>query len=103
MAWGEVREVKQGSMCGWTTTSRLRQWQPYSRGIVDFHLRQQFAIYAEVAETTSLVINDAVSLAGHGDEARPHAKLRTLQGPQQVACDGVDQAWALWGVPKKVT
>lgn len=69
-----------------------QQNQIYPRGIVDLHLCQQFAVYAEVTEATSLIIDDAVSLAGHGDETRPLAQLRTFQGPQQVSCDGVNQA-----------
>ena len=67
----------------------------YPRGVVDLHLRQQLAVDAEVAEASALVADDAVALAGHGDEARLLAQLRALQGPQQVPRDGVDQTWAL--------
>jgi len=69
--------------------------QPYPCGIVDLHLSQQFPVDAEVAEAASLVVNDAVALAGHRDDARPLTQLWTLQGPQQVPRDGVDQARAL--------
>lgn len=41
---------------------------PYSGGIVDLHLCQQFSINAEVAKAAPLVVDDAVALAGHGDK-----------------------------------
>lgn len=37
----------------------------YPGGIIDLHLCQQFSINAEVAEVASLVVDDAVALAGH--------------------------------------
>ena len=37
----------------------------YPGGIIDLHLCQQFSINAEVAEAASLVVDDAVALAGH--------------------------------------
>lgn len=64
-------------------------------GVVDFHLCQQFSIDAEVAETTSLVTDNAVALAGHRDEPGPLKMARILQSPQKVSCDGVDQTWTL--------
>lgn len=64
--------------------------ESYPAGIVDLHLGQKLSVYAEVAEATSLVVDDAVAFAGHGDEARPLAQLRPLQSPEQVPCDGVD-------------
>lgn len=64
-------------------------------GVVDFHLCQQFSIDAEVAETASFVTDDAVALAGHRDEPGPLKMIRSLQSPQKVSCDGVDQTWTL--------
>lgn len=64
-------------------------------GVVDFHLCQQFSIDAEVAEKTSFVTDDAVALAGHRDEPGPLKMIRSLQSPQKVSCDGVDQTWTL--------
>lgn len=64
-------------------------------GVVDLHLRQKFSVDAEVAKTSSLVVNDAVALAGHGDEPGTQTKLRPLQGPEQIPGDGVNQARAL--------
>ena len=43
--------------------------------VVDLHLGQQFAVDAEVAEASSLIADDAVALAGHGDESRTQAGL----------------------------
>lgn len=59
-------------------------------------MRQHFAVNAEVAEAAPLIVDDAVALARHGDEAGPLAQLRPLQGPEQVPCDSVNQARALW-------
>lgn len=60
-------------------------------GIVDLHLCQQLPVDAEVAETASLIVDDAVALAGHRDEPWTLIVVRALQGPQEVPCDGVDQ------------
>lgn len=57
---------------------------------------QKFSINAEVAEASSLIVDDAVALARHRDEAGPLAQFRPLQGPEQVPRDSVNQAWALW-------
>lgn len=70
--------------------------RPYPRGVVDLHLCQQFSIYAEVAKAASLIVDDAVALAGHWDEAGPLTQLRALQGSEKVPGDSVDQARALW-------
>lgn len=37
----------------------------YPARIIDLHLCQQFSIDAEVAKAASLVVDDAVALAGH--------------------------------------
>lgn len=74
--------------------------QPHPRGVVDLHLGQKFPVDAEVAETSSLVVDDAVALAGHGDEPGPQTQLWPLQGPEQVPGDGVDQAGALCTQPE---
>ena len=107
MAWSEVErrdgleEAQRLQKLYSDIISRWRKpyplWQPHPRGVVDLHLRQQLSVYAEVAEAASLVVDDAVAFAGHWDEAGPLTQLRPLQGPQQVPCDGVDQARALWG------
>lgn len=39
--------------------------RPHPCGVVDLHLCQQFSVYAEVAEAASLIVDDAVALAGH--------------------------------------
>ena len=67
----------------------------YPGGIIDLHLCQQFPINAEVAEAASLVVDDAVPLAGHWDEPWAQIVVRPLQSPQQVSRDGVDQTWTL--------
>lgn len=67
----------------------------YPGRVVELHLSEQLAIDAEVAEAASLVVYDAVTLAGHGDEPRLLAVFWTLQSPQQIPCDGVYQAWTL--------
>lgn len=64
-------------------------------GIIDLHLCQQLPVDAEVAETASVVVDDAVALAGHRDEPRTAVVIRALQGPQEVPRDGVHQTWAL--------
>lgn len=65
-------------------------------GIVDLHLCQQFAINAEVAEVPSLIVDNAVALTGHWDEPGALTVSRSLQSPQKVPSDGVDQTWTLW-------
>lgn len=67
----------------------------YPCGVIELHLSEQLAIDAEIAEAASLVVDDAVTLAGDRDEPRLLAVLRPLQSPQQIPCDGVYQAWTL--------
>lgn len=67
----------------------------YPGRIIDLHLCQQFSINAEVAKVASLIVDDAVALAGHWDEPWALIVVRPLQSPQQVPCDGVDQTWTL--------
>lgn len=67
----------------------------YPGGVVQLHLSEELAIDAEVAEAASLVVYDAVTLTGDGDEPWLLAVLWTLQSPQQIPCDGVYQAWTL--------
>lgn len=64
-------------------------------GIVDLHLCQQFSINAEVAEAPSLIVDNAVAFTGHRDEPGVPTVIRSLQSPQKVPSDGVDQAWTL--------
>lgn len=64
-------------------------------GIIDLHLCQQLPVDAEVAEPASVVVDDAVALAGHRDEPRTLIVVGALQGPQEVPRDGVHQTWAL--------
>lgn len=64
-------------------------------GIVDLHLCQQLPVDAEVAEAASLIVDDAVALAGHRDEPRTLIVVWALQGPQEVPCDGVHQTRSL--------
>lgn len=70
--------------------------RPHPCGVVDLHLCQQFSVYAEVAKAASLIVDDAVALTGHWDEAGPLTQLRALQGSEEVPGDSVDQARALW-------
>lgn len=64
-------------------------------GVFNLHLCQQFSIDAEVAEATSFIADDAMALAGHRDDPGPLKVLWSLQSPQKVSCDGVDQTWTL--------
>lgn len=73
----------------------LSRVSAYPGGIIDLHLCQKFSINAEVAEAASLVVDDAVALAGHRDEPWAPIVVWALQSPQQVPCDGVDQTWTL--------
>lgn len=93
MAWGEKEDYLNITPC---QHELCEIYQIYPCGIIDFHLCQQFSVYAEVAESTPLIVDDAVSLTGHRDEARSLAQLRTLQSPKQVPSDGVDEARAFW-------
>ena len=63
---------------------------PYTCGVVDLHLGEQLAVDAEVAELAPLVADDAVALAGHGDEAWESAVVWPLQSPKEVPSDGVE-------------
>lgn len=54
----------------------------YPGGIIDLHLCQQFSINAEVAEVASLIVDDAVALAGYWDEPWALTVVRPLQSPQ---------------------
>lgn len=42
-----------------------RAVKPHPCGIVDLQLRQKFSVNTKVAEASSLIVNDAVALAGH--------------------------------------
>lgn len=67
----------------------------YPGGVIELHLSEQLAVDAEVAETASLVVDDAVTFTGDGNESRLLAVLWAFQGPQKIPCDGVYQAWTL--------
>lgn len=67
----------------------------YPGGIIDLHLCQQFSINAEVTQAAFLIVDNAVTLAGHWDEPRALMAVWALQSPQQVPRDGVDQTWTL--------
>lgn len=68
----------------------------YPGGIIDFHLCQQFSINAEVAEASPLIVDDTVALAGNRDEPWAQIVFWSLQSPQKVPCDGMDQTRTLY-------
>lgn len=68
----------------------------YPGGIIDFHLCQQFSINAEVAEAPPLIVDDTVALAGNRDEPWAQIVFWSLQSPQKVPCDGMDQTRTLY-------
>lgn len=57
---------------------------------------QQFAVDTEEAKLSLVIIDNAVSLGGGLDEARPEAAPWSLQGPQQVPIHGMDQTRTLY-------
>lgn len=64
--------------------------------VFHLHVSQQFAVDAEEAELSLVVIDHAVALGGRLDEAGPQAALGALQGPQQVPIHGMDQTRTLF-------
>lgn len=75
--------------------SRSKCLSAHPGGVIDLHLCQQLPVDAEVAETATVVVDDAVALAGHRDEPWTLIVIGALQGPQEVPRDGVHQTWAL--------
>lgn len=71
-------------VCSYKSSQLHLSWSTlssYPGGIIDLHLCQQFAINAEVAEAPSLIVDNAVALAGHRDEPWAQIVVWPLQSP----------------------